>query len=129
MKRQSLLLSLIILAAVVFSACGGGGSYQNITSAELNEMLENEDFLLINVHTPYVGEIPGTDLFIPHNEIEQNLSQLPQDKGAKMVVYCRIDTMNVTAAETLVELGYTNVWSLEDGMVDWQMQGYQIIMN
>ncbi len=128
MKRKSLILSLIILAAVVLSACGGS-SYQNITSAELNEILENEDFLLINVHTPYVGEIPGTDLFIPHNEIEQNLSQLPQDKGTKMVVYCRIDTMNVTAAEALVDLGYTNVWSLEDGMVDWQLQGYPIIMN
>lgn len=36
-------------------------------------MLENKDFLLLNVHITYEGEIQGTDLFVPYNEIEQKL--------------------------------------------------------
>ena len=140
MKRKSLILSLIILAAVVFSACGGGGpaiigqevnidegSYWNITSAQLKEMLEDKDFLFINVHIPYAGEIADTDLFIPYNEIEQNLSQLPQDRSAKIVLYCRSEIMSVIAAVLLVEQGYTNVWQLAAGMLEWERQGYQLL--
>lgn len=35
-----------------------GGSYRNITSEQLWAMLQNKDFVLINVHIPYEGELP-----------------------------------------------------------------------
>ncbi len=34
--------------------------------------------------------------------------------------------MSAIAAEKLVELGYTNIWNLAGGMVDWKQAGYQI---
>ena len=42
-----------------------GGSYRNIASEQLWTMLQKKDFMLINVHIPYEGELPQTDLFIP----------------------------------------------------------------
>jgi rhodanese-related sulfurtransferase len=105
------------------------GSYLDISAAQLNSMLAQKDFILINVHIPYQGEIAGTDLFIPFNEVEQNLSKLPSDKGAKIVVYCRSGGMSAISAETLVRLGYTNVWNLKGGMVEWQGEGYPLINN
>ncbi|HEY64632.1 MAG TPA: rhodanese-like domain-containing protein [Caldilineae bacterium] len=90
-------------------------------------MLENKDFLLINVHVPYAGEIEGTDVFIPFNEIEQNLDKLPADMGAKLVVYCRSGGMSAIAARTLVKLGYTNVWNLDRGMIGWEQAGYSLV--
>ncbi len=139
MKRRSLILSLLVLVAVVLSACGGGstipgkevkvdgGSYRNITPAELSKMLDSKDFLFVNVHIPYEGEIEGTDLFVPFTDIEQNISQFPQDKGAKIVLTCLMGDMSTTAARTLVGLGYTNVYNLDKGWVEWERQGYQII--
>ena len=139
MKRKSLILSLIILAAVVLSACGGGdgapgkeikvdgGSYRDITPAELKEMLDSKDFFFVDVHIPYAGEIAGTDLTVSYLEVEQNISQFPQDKGAKIVLYCLNDPMSVYAAEIMVGLGYTNIWNLDKGMVEWEQQGYQLI--
>jgi rhodanese-related sulfurtransferase len=34
--------------------------------------------------------------------------------------------MSGFAAEELVSLGYTNVWNLNGGMVDWQQAGFEL---
>lgn len=103
-----------------------GGSYQNVTPTELSTMLESKDFVLVNVHIPFAGNIPGTDVAIPYNEIEPNLSQLPADKTAKIVLYCSSGRMSESAAEELVSMGYTNVWNLKGGMVDWKQAGFEL---
>jgi phage shock protein E len=99
------------------------GSYQNITPAGLQAMLKERDFVLINVHIPFSGNLPETDLFIPYNEIGLNLSELPADKSAQVVLYCRSGRMSEIAAQELVSLGYTNVWNLKGGMLDWEQAG------
>ena len=103
-----------------------GGSYQNITSDELNAMLKNKDFVFVNVHTPFAGNIANTDISIPYDQITvpENLSQLPDDKNAKIVLYCRSGRMSAIAAEVLVSQGYTNIWDLAGGMVDWEAAGF-----
>jgi rhodanese-related sulfurtransferase len=105
----------------------GGGSYTDVNAAGLAAMLEDKDFPLINVHVPYEGEIPDTDLFIPYNGVEANLGQLPLDNGAKLVLYCRSGGMSAIAARTLVKLGYTDVWNLDGGMIGWEQAGYPLL--
>jgi len=100
-----------------------GGAYTDASVAELQTMLKNKDFTFVNVHIPFEGNIASTDISIPYNEIEQNLSKLPADKDAKIVLYCRSGRMSSIAAETLVRLGYTNVWNLKGGMVEWEKAG------
>ena len=104
----------------------GDGSYKSISAVELNTMLKDKDFLLVNVHIPFAGNIPGTDLSIPYDQIEQSLSQLPADKQAKLVLYCRSGRMSQIATERLVALGYTNIWDVTGGMVDWEQAGFQM---
>jgi rhodanese-related sulfurtransferase len=129
--------ALIILIAVLVAGCQSkpitgetvtltNGSYRSITANELNRMSKDKDFVLINVHIPFAGNIPGTDLSIPYDQIENSLPQLPTDKNAKIVSYCRSGHMSKIAAEKLVSLGYTNIWNLSGGMADWEKAGYQI---
>jgi rhodanese-related sulfurtransferase len=105
-----------------------GGSYTNVNADELNAMLKNKDFVFVNVHIPFEGDIANTDLSIPYDQITEpaNLSQLPANKGAKIVLYCRSGRMSEIAAEALVKLGYTNIWNLQGGMLGWEQAGYSL---
>jgi rhodanese-related sulfurtransferase len=123
---KKLFVFVLVLGTVLLAACGPQSAsergYTDISVAELNEMLENKDFTMVNVHIPFEGDLPQTDLSIPYDEIDQHLDQLP-DKDAKIVLYCRSDRMSHIAAETLVENGYSNVYNLDGGFVSWQAAG------
>jgi rhodanese-related sulfurtransferase len=131
-KAIFLLLAIFLLASCQSKPVTGetvtmtDGTYQDIIPEELNSMLKDKDFVLVNVHIPFAGNITNTDLSIAYDQIEQNLSQLPADKNSKIVLYCRSGRMSQIAAEKLVSLGYTNVWNLKGGMVDWEQVGYEL---
>ena len=142
MKRLSMILLLVI--ASLFAACQGastpqpavevvgqkvtvnGGSYTDVSVAELQSMLANKNFVFVNVHIPFEGNIAKTDMSIPYDQIDQNLAKLPTDKTAKIVLYCRSGRMSAIAAEALIGLGYTNLWNLSGGMAAWEQAGLPI---
>lgn len=125
-------LLLLLLAACATPEAGevGEGGYMNISVETLKSMLDErpDSFLLVNTHIPFAGDIPNTDLTIPYNEILDNLDQLPQDKDAEIVLYCRSDGMSHAASQDLVEAGYTNVKNVLGGFNAWEAAGYPLIM-
>jgi rhodanese-related sulfurtransferase len=139
---------MLIMAAFLLAACSGkpakqaapvgseaipgqkvavsGGEYSDIRVSDLQEMLKNKDFVFVNVHIPFEGDIANTDLSIAYDEIDQHLDQLPANKDARIVLYCRSGRMSSIAAETLAGLGYTNVANLDGGMLAWEQAGLPI---
>lgn len=139
------LLSTIIILSAFCSACGPTSNKvisptfsttipDNVIKAnvtpngmisveELKASMENEDIFLVNVHIPFEGNIPGTDLFVPYNEINENISLFPANKDHKIVVYCKAGSMGKDAAQALIALGYTNVWNLSGGYEAWKEAG------
>ena len=82
---------LVAVAPLLVDAGGSarakGGSYGKLAASELKAMLEGKDFLFVNVHIPYEGEIGRTDAFIPYDKVEQQRHLLPAKKDAKIVLY------------------------------------------
>ena len=121
--------NVLILATLVISNGWSmdGNGYQNISMDRFVEMMERKDFVLIDVHIPYSGEIPETDLLIPFNEIKQHKNELPDDKNTKIVVYCLSGPMGYVAAEQLVRMGYRQVIHFQGGMVAWINSGKKLV--
>lgn len=130
-SRSNWWLTVSILAVAVLvqthSAQGQKEGYRNISLAEFNRRLEAKDFLLINVHVPYQGEIPGTDMLLPYHSVEKHKDRLPSAKDTEIVVYCLNGPMGYAAAADLVELGYTEVDHFDGGMLEWARSGRQLI--
>jgi phage shock protein E len=106
---------------------GTGGTWTNVTPDRLAEMLQDKNFTFVNVKTPYSGEIDRTDLYIPYSQLNARASELPQAKDARILVYCRSGAESAIASQTLLALGYTNVWNLDGGMNAWQSSGRSLI--
>jgi rhodanese-related sulfurtransferase len=146
MMKRTIWLSGLLLAmlALLVAACGQGSpppeeggatamgfpknadGYADITVEQLDGLLQDKDFTLVNVHIPYEGEIPQTDLFLPFDEITDHLDQLP-DKDAPIVLYCRSGSMSTSAARDLVAQGYTNVVEVDGGFNAWESAGYELL--
>lgn len=125
-------VGVILLAGLAISSCAYLPGYSNsqaevgyemINVEELQEMMGEEDFTFVNVHIPVEGNIPDTDVEIPFDDMESYLDQLPMEKDAKIVLYCRSGSMSRIASETLVDLGYTNVFDLDGGYNAWVADG------
>ncbi len=102
-----------------------GGSYTRVSATELRGALRGGDLLLVNTHVPFAGNLPGTDLSIPYDRVG-NTDRLPADRDARIAVYCRSGSMSASASETLVRLGYENVWDLKGGMEAWEGAGFPL---
>ena len=122
------LLTLLILLAPLGSFMADGWAvdkkaYENIYIDQFAKMMDQKDFILINVHIPYYGEIAQTDLLVPFNAIEQQKNDLPKDKNARIVVYCMMGPMGDIAAEKLASMGYARVSNFQGGMMAWTQSG------
>ena len=129
MKLNLAIISLILLGLASCStpaqpSDNSPAAYKMMSVSELQALRDSgEDFLFVNVHIPLEGNIPGTDFTVPFNQIEQNLDLFPEDKDARIVIYCRSDNMGHDAGQALVDNGYTDVSNLEGGYIEWKAQG------
>jgi len=138
----------LLILSLLLAACGGaeseqadggqksygqvvrfsGVTYRAISPDELAEMLQTHDLTVVNVHIPYEGELEPTDAFIPYSEIEKHLDQLPSDKSAPIVLYCRKGVMSRDAARVLAKLGYTGIYDLKGGLQAWKASGRPVLV-
>jgi molybdopterin/thiamine biosynthesis adenylyltransferase/rhodanese-related sulfurtransferase len=68
------------------------------------------------------GTIPGA-VFIPRGHLEAQVENRLSDKDRPVVVYCAGGVRSAFAAETLQQLGYTDVVSMAGGFGRWKNEG------
>src|SRR4029077_7495141 len=68
------------------------------------------------------GALPGA-VHIPRGHLESQVEGRVLDHDAPVIVYCAGGVRSAFAAETLGELGYTNVVSMAGGFGRWKDEG------
>ena len=76
---------------------------------ELKKMLKNNEVVLVDVREPYEVEICNIkgSLYIPMNEIPQNIDQL--DKEKRYAVMCHSGVRSLYVSNYLNSLGYSTL--------------------
>ena len=68
------------------------------------------------------GTIPGS-VFIPRGHLEGQVEHKLTAKDAPVVIFCAGGNRSAFAAETLAQLGYTDVVSMAGGFSRWKNEG------
>lgn len=129
-----LVLGVIVVLAVFFTFSAGktpseGTGVRLVDSAEFEGLVSDESVFVLQAHTPYYGEIEGTDIVLEDWEnVGLHLNELPSDKSMPIAVYCRSGRMSGIVAQELAELGYENVYDLQGGMNAWQDTGRELVV-
>ena len=87
------------------------------------EILDNQDALLLDVRTTVEWEQDGhleNAVLIPHSDLEERLDELPGDKEDLILLYSQSGNRSKEAAQTLLDLGYTNIVELAPGINGWK---------
>ena len=134
-KKIILLALAIITVATVFAGCTQKtnteqteatqvniGTYYQIPQDEAKRIMDEEsDYIIVDAREQSEydeGHIKGA-IVIPYTEIEQKAEEMLPDKEQLILVYCRSGRRSKIAAQSLANMGYTNVKEF-GGIIDWQ---------
>ena len=104
-----------------------------INTQELKAMLDEElDMVLIDIRT--ADEIQNMDgkidapqnVHIPRGWLEFRVQQVALSNNIPIVVYCGGGLRSPLAAETLQNMGYTNVKNYSEGFFAWKKAGLPV---
>ena len=93
----------------------------------MDRQRRGEPVVLLDVrdlHEVNLGKIPGA-VHISRGNLESKVeAQIPRD--AHVVVYCASGNRSALAADTLAQMGYTDVASLTTGIRGWMEDGGEV---
>jgi phage shock protein E len=127
MSRLLPLLMIVLLSGCISDAT----MWERVGVSEFEDgILDNPDGFLLDVRTQAEWEQDGhleNATLIPHTELESRESELPNDKDELILLYCRSGNRSQDAAQTLLDMGFTNLMELETGINGWKDAGMPVV--
>lgn len=137
MSRHQLLnlFSWILLGSILLYFAYAKGwifaSFDSITPQHAQKMLQDDkNVFLLDVRTEeeYSQEFIKGSTLIPVQELEAKLSQLSEQKGKTMVVYCHSGNRSVKASRILAANGFRPL-NMKGGIMGWKSSGLPVERN
>ncbi|WP_133130310.1 rhodanese-like domain-containing protein [Legionella yabuuchiae] len=97
---------------------------------QLKDLMDsNPTLCLIDVRENHEWQeirIPGA-IHLPKDNITLKIPTLVSDPNQPIYLHCRSGVRSLFAAGCLLELGYQQVYSVEGGIMHWELSGYPVV--
>ncbi|MDP3912863.1 MAG: thioredoxin domain-containing protein [Bacteroidota bacterium] len=127
MKRIFLTLLIIVALFTDLSAQVA----QNVNAIKFKELTTAGDAIILDVRTPGEysrGNIQGSTLInIADPNFVSKISLLQKDKT--ILIYCLTGSRSSVAANYMMKMGFKKIVNLQQGIMDWNRQGYPVVQS
>jgi len=126
----------IVLALMIVwlgSALPASAGLHELNAAEAQAMIQDRhddpDFVILDIRTPAEyrqGHIDGAlsiDYYNPRFKADLDLL----DRTKTYLVYCRSGNRSGKAMKLFAEMGFTSVYHLSHGILEWQARGLKLV--
>jgi len=127
MKKVIVLIASVLLLA----GCSSSSSTNNLSVSEFSNKVAEAGVVTLDVRTPgefNEGHIEGALLVdFQSGNFENEIASL--DKSKTYAVYCRSGNRSGQAVKVMSEAGFTNIYNLNGGVIDWANAGKTLVNN
>jgi rhodanese-related sulfurtransferase len=125
-KVMALLASVLLLAG-----CSSSSSAVDLSVSEFSSKVTEAGIITLDVRTPgefNEGHIAGAILVdFQSGNFESEIATL--DKSKTYAVYCRSGNRSGQAVKVMSDAGFTSVYNLNGGVIDWAGAGLPLVNN
>jgi thioredoxin len=121
---------LVFTSLLFLSACAQNQNIQEVDSKKFHQLISADKGILLDVRTESEfnnGHIANAgQLNYYALDFRRRLLLLPKDQP--IYLYCNTGYRSGNAAEILAENGYKNVYNLEHGIMEWNLQNLPVVI-
>jgi thioredoxin len=126
---MKLKIAVLLFVTTLLTSCQGQNSSSAIQTLDVKNYAEklskNENAQLIDVRTPeeFASEKINDAKNINWNGSDFVAQAEKLDKSKPVFVYCKVGGRSAQAADKLAELGFTEIYNLDGGIMKWNASG------
>ena len=127
MKKVIALFASVLLLA----GCSSSSSAVDLSVSEFSSKVAEAGIITLDVRTPgefNEGHIEGAKLIdFQSGNFESEIATL--DKTKTYAVYCRSGSRSGQAVKVMSDAGFSNIYNLDGGVIDWANAGLPLVNN
>lgn len=121
----------LFASALLLTGCSTSSSTNNLSVTEFSSKTAESGVVTLDVRTPgefNEGHIEGAQLIdFQSGNFENEIATL--DKSKTYAVYCRSGSRSGQAVKVMSDAGFTSVYNLNGGVIDWTIAGLPLVKN
>ena len=129
--KKLLKISIGALSAALLLAGCGSSSAKKVSPKEFSDVTKQAGIVVLDVRTPAEfaeGHLENAvNIDFESGNFEEEVSKL--DKSKTFAVYCRSGNRSGQAVKVMSKTGFTNIYDMDGGVIDWVNAGGQLVTN
>jgi rhodanese-related sulfurtransferase len=130
MKKVVALAIAAIASVGLLAGCSSSNeAIKKVDPVEFSEVVAQPGVIVLDVRTPEefsAGHIANAiNINLEGADFAKEVSKL--DMSATIAVYCRSGNRSGVATEQMSELGFTDMYDMQGGILDWEAAGGPVV--